>query len=88
MARIIIDNQEIEFPWINRIVRAGQNFPEHPQWPLPLQEVDGRNEPWKMVPWIDMNSTLSAQYLHEFAVHDAEIQTELVPHLIVPLDLQ
>ena len=84
----LIDNQEIELPRVDPIIGTWQDLPEHPQWPLSFEEVNGRDEPWKMVPRIHVNSTLPPQVLHELAVHDAEIQAELVPHLLVPLDLQ
>ena len=35
-----------------------------------------------------MDTALPSQIFHKLAVHDAEIQSELITHLFVPLDLQ
>ena len=41
-----------------------------------------------MGPGVDVNAATAAQLLHQVAVHDAKFQTELVAHLIPPVDLQ
>ena len=49
--------------------------------------MDG-DEPGEMGPRIDMDAPLPPQVPHQFAIHDAEVEAELVPHLVPPLDLQ
>jgi hypothetical protein len=35
-----------------------------------------------------VNAPAAPQFLHQRAVHNAEVEPELVPHLLLPLDLQ
>ncbi len=41
-----------------------------------------------MGPRVDVDSPLPSQVPHQLAVHDAEVEAELVPHLVPPLDLE
>jgi hypothetical protein len=41
-----------------------------------------------VAPQVDVDSPLPSQVPHQLAVHDAEVQAELVPHLVSPLHLE
>ena len=55
---------------------------------LSFEEVDAGDEPREMGPRVDVDAAAPAKVLHQAAVDDAEIEAELVPHLVPPLDLQ
>ena len=84
----LVHDQEVVAAGIDRLAFGGQGFPEQPQRPFPLEEVDGGDEPGEVGPRVDVDAPLAAQLLHQLAVHDAEVEAELVPHLVPPLDLQ
>ncbi len=56
--------------------------------PVPLEEVDRRDEPREVRPRVDVQPAAPAQVAQELGVDDAELEAELVAHLIAPLDLQ
>ena len=84
----LVHDQQIIPAGVDRLVWPRQDFPEQPQRTLPLEEVDGGDEPGEMRPGIDVDAPAAPQFLHQRAVHDAEVEAELVPHLLLPLDLQ
>src|SRR5262249_49001543 len=84
----LIYEKQVELPGIRRFVRPRQHFTKQQQRSIPLEEVDGRDEPGEVVPRIDVDASLAAKLPHQVAVHDAEVEAELVPHLLFPLDLQ
>ncbi len=84
----LVDDQQVELAGVDRLVGPGQDLPEQPQRSLPLEEVDARDEPGEVVPRVDVDAPLPPQVSHQFAVHDAEVEAELVPHLLLPLDLE
>jgi hypothetical protein len=84
----LVHDQQVELAWIERVVRSGQDLPEHPKGPLPLEEVDGGDQAGEVVPRVDVDAPLPPQHPHEFAADDAEVEPELVPHLLPPLDLE
>src|SRR5262249_26799404 len=77
-----------ELAGVARLVRPRQDFPEQPQRSLPFEEVDAGDEPGVVRPRVDIDAPAAAQFLHQAAVHEAEVEAELVPHLLLPLDLQ
>src|SRR6266536_6008304 len=83
-----IHNQEVEFARVGRLVRPWQDFSEQPQRSLPLEEVDAGDEPGEVRPGVDVDAPAAPKLLHQGAVHDAEVEAELVTHLLLPLDLQ
>ena len=84
----LVHDQQVVTAGVDRLVRAGQGLPEQPQRPLPLEEVDAGDEPGEVRPRVDVDAPAAAQLPHQLAVHDAEVEAELVPHLVPPLDLQ
>ena len=64
---------------VSRNIRSGQ---------LPFQEVDASDEPGEVVPRVDMDASAAAGGPHDRGVDDAEVEPELVPHLLLPLDLE
>ena len=66
--------------------RAGP--PQEPQRSLPLEEVDRGDQPGEVRPRVDVDAPAPPQVPHQFAVDDAEVEAELVPHLVPPLDLE
>ena len=83
-----IDDQQIVSPRIGRLVAGRQRLAESAQRPLALEEVDGGDQPREVRPGIDVDAALASQLADGFAVDDAELETELVPHLLLPLHLQ
>ena len=84
----LVHDQQVELAGVGRLVRPRQEFPEQPQRPLPLEEVDGGDEPGEVGPRVDVDAPAAAQHPHQRRVHDAEVEAELVPHLLPPLDLE
>ena len=46
------------------------------------------DQPGEVVPRVDVDAPAAAQLLISSTVHDAEVEAELVPHLLLPLDLE
>ena len=67
---------------------VGHGLAEHAQRVLALQVVHGGDEAREVGPGVGVEAALAAQALDEGAVDDAEVEAELVPHLVAPLDLQ
>jgi hypothetical protein len=80
-------NQQIIPARVGRFTFGGQRLAEQPQRALTLQEINGRDEAREVGPRIDVQATAAAQVAHEFAVYNPKLQTELVAHLIAPLNL-
>src|SRR5262249_12637419 len=45
-------------------------------------------EPGEVGPGVDVQAAAATQVPQQLAVHDAEVEAELVPHLVPPLDLE
>ena len=41
-----------------------------------------------MAPGVDVDAPFAPQVAHQFAIDNAEVEAELVPHLVAPLDLK
>ena len=46
------------------------------------------DQPGEVGPRVDVDAPLAPQVPHQLAVDDAEVEPELVPHLVPPLDLE
>ena len=84
----LVEDQDVVAAGIDRFAFGRQGFHEQPQGPIALEEVDGRNQPGKVRPRIDVDAPFPSQVAHQFTIDDAEIQAELVPHLVPPLGLE
>ena len=84
----LVHDQQVVLAGIDRLAGGGQGLPEEPQRALPLEEVDGGDEPGEVRPRVDVDAPPPAKVTHQLRVHDAEVEAELVPHLVPPLDLQ
>ena len=84
----LVKNQNVVAAGIDRLALGGQGLLEQPQRSLALEKVDGGDEAGEVRPWVDVDAPFTAQVPHQFAVHDAEIEAELVAHLVPPLDLE
>ena len=56
----LIDDQQVIAARVDGLVAVRQGFPEAPQRPLPLEIVDGGNEPREMRPGIDVDTAFTA----------------------------
>lgn len=83
-----VHDQEVVFPRIDRLARSGQRFAEKPRGPFSFQEVDAGDEAWIVGPGVDVDAPATAQVAHQARIDDAEVEAELVAHLVAPLDLQ
>ena len=83
-----IEDQQIELAREGGLVWTGQEFTEQTQRSLTLEEVDAGDEPWEVVPRIDVDTTTSSKQSHHRGVHDTKVEAELVPHLFLPLNLE
>ncbi len=84
----LVHDQQVELAGEGWLVRPRQEFPEQPQRSLSLEEVDAGDEPGEVVPRVDVDAPAAAKIPHQRGVHDAEVEAELVPHLLLPLDLK
>jgi hypothetical protein len=84
----LIEDEQIEPAREDRLARQGQELSKEAQGTLALEEVDRGDEAGEVRPGIDVQSAPSAQISLKFTVDDAELQTELVAHLLAPLRLQ
>src|SRR5438128_802864 len=82
-----IDDQKVVSPRVGRLIASWQRLAEGAQRPLTLEVVNGRNQPRKMRPWIDMDAALSSQIANSFTIDDTKFETKFVPHLLLPLYL-
>ena len=77
----LVHYQEVEGPRIPRGVRY--DIAEQPQRPVTLEPVDADDQPRVMRPRVRVQTAGPAQLLEQRGVDDAELQAELVPHLVV-----
>jgi hypothetical protein len=84
----LVDDQQVELARERRLPLGRQHLPQEPQRALAFKEVDRGDEPREVCPRIHVEAAPPAQLLHQLTVDDAELEAELIPHLIVPLDLK
>ena len=82
----LVHDQYVETPWICRM--EGECVLHRTQRFTGLCPVDGGDETRIGGPGIRMDASRATEPLEVVRIHDAEVQTELVPHLLLPLDLQ
>jgi len=84
----LVHDQQVVLAGVDRLAGCGECFTEEPQRAFPLEEVDAGDEAGKVCPRIDVNAPPTTKLTHQLGVHDAEVQAELVPHLVSPLNLE
>ena len=84
----LVHDQHVVAAGVDGLPLGGEGLLEQPQGPLPLEEVERRDQPGEVGPRVDVDAPPPPQVTHQFAVHDAEVEAELVPHLVPPLDLK
>ncbi|OQA22703.1 MAG: hypothetical protein BWY63_00684 [Chloroflexi bacterium ADurb.Bin360] len=83
-----VHNQEIETTGIHQLTLGRQLLAKQTQRTITLEKINGRNQPRKMRPRVDVNASVATELLHQLAIYDAKLKTELIAHLIAPLNLQ
>src|SRR5271166_4728505 len=83
-----VRDKKIKLAGVHRVVGSRQDLTEHPEWSLSLEKVDRGDQPGEMVPGVHVDAPFPPQISHQFAADDAEVESELVPHLLLPLDLE
>ena len=83
-----VADQQVVPTRVDRFARCGQSLPKEAERALPLEKVDARDQPREVRPGVDVDASSSAQVSHQLRIDDAEVEAELVPHLVPPLDLQ
>jgi hypothetical protein len=84
----LVEDQDVVAARIERLALLGQRLLEQPQGPLPLEKVDRGDQAGEVAPRVDVDAPLPSQVTHQLAGHDAEVEAELVTHLVAPLDLE
>src|SRR5208337_231780 len=84
----LVHDQHVVAAGIDGLALCGQCLTEEPKGPLSLEKVDRCDQPREVTPWVDVNAPFASQVTHQFAIDDAEVEPELVPHLVPPLDLK
>ena len=84
----LVHDQHVVAAGVDRFALGGQCLTKEPQGPLSLEEVDRGDQPGEVAPRVDVDAPLAPQVTHQFAIDDAEVEPELVPHLVPPLDLE
>src|SRR5437016_4342828 len=83
----LVHDQEVVRPRGRRLIAWRERFPEQARRSLTFQEIDRRDQPWKMRPRIDVNPASTTQVREQSTVDNPELKTELVAHLLLPLNL-
>ena len=84
----LVHDQHVVAAGVDRLPLGRERLLEQPQGPLPLEEVDRGDQPGEVGPRVDVDAPPAPQVPHQLAVDDAEVEPELVPHLVPPLDLE
>ena len=84
----LVDDQEVEAPGIGPLAGPRQHLLKPAHLRLPLQEVDGRDEPREVGPRIREQPSRSSQLLEQLGVNYSELQAEFLAHLVAPLELE
>ena len=81
----LVHDQQVDLARVADL--AAQHLAQQAHRPLALEVVDGGDQPREVPPRVDVQAPGAAQLAHQLAVHDPELQAELVAHLLAPLDL-
>ena len=84
----LVHDQHVVAAGVDRLALGGERLLEQPQGPLPLEEVDRGDQAGEVGPRVDVDAPPAPQVPHQLAIDDAEVEPELVPHLVPPLDLE
>jgi hypothetical protein len=85
----LVDDQEVEAARERGLPLGWQRLAEEAQRPLALEEVDRGDEPREVRPRVHVEPALGgAARFMSLAVDDAELEAELVAHLVAPLELE
>ncbi len=84
----LVADQQIEPPRIGGLPIRRKEVLEEAEVAVAPQVGVRRDQPGEVLPRIHMHPARAAQMPDQGAVHDVELQPELVPHLFLPLDLQ
>lgn len=82
-----VDDQEVIGARVGCVVSGWQGFSEQPHGALAFEEVDGSDQPGKVGPRVHMDATLASQLSEKGTIHDTELESEFVAHLLLPLYL-
>lgn len=84
----LVEDQKIPTTRVDVLAGLGQGLAEETQRSWALEVVNARYEPRKRRPRIDVQAACPTQVAQVLAIDDAKLETELVAHLIAPLDLK
>src|SRR5208337_2715932 len=84
----LVHDQHVVAAGVDGFALGGQRLPKQPLGPLSLEEVDRGDQPREMTPRVDVDAPLAPEVAHQFAIDDAEVEPELIPHLVPPLNLE
>ena len=82
----LVHDQDIKAPGIGRLV--GHHLPETAHRSFALEEIHRGDQPGEVRPGVGVDAAAAPELAHQLAVHDAELQPELVAHLVAPVRLQ
>src|ERR1019366_10694543 len=83
-----VDDQHVEAPRVSRFAGRWEDLAKLAQGPIALEEIERSYEPREMRPGFGVQAAITAQASHQGAIDNAKLQSELVPHFILPFDLE
>jgi hypothetical protein len=85
-----VDDEDVERVLLARlgIGRLGVDVAEQALRPNLRQPCHRHDDPWKHEEWVGVEAMCASDIRHQFAVHDGEVEPELVAHLVLPLQRQ
>src|ERR1019366_5308405 len=84
----LVDDEQVEATGVDGLLRARERLAHESHRSVAFHEVNRRDEAGEVRPWVDAEAAAPAKLAHPLAVDDAELEAELVPHLVAPLELQ
>ncbi len=84
----LIHQQHAELARVGGTAVGGEQISKYPQYVVLFKEIVRRDEARIVRPGVDVNTLRAPNIVDCLMVYDAEIQSELIAHLLLPLDLK